>query len=75
VHRQRDEPTEQVHLPASCTFGALAQLGNDYECMAMRLLRLRGRRARRAGATVVVPMVEIEKQIRLLLEGPELVES
>jgi len=35
---QRDGPTEEVHLLASCPVGALAPPGNGCECTKMRLL-------------------------------------
>ena len=72
---ERNEPTEQVQLPASCPVGAHAQRGSVSACMVMRLLRLRSTRGTRAGAGVLVSVSEIEKKILLFHESLSPVES
>jgi hypothetical protein len=64
-----------VQLPAFCTLGALAALGNVTMYMMRRLLRECGVRRVRAGRKVLIPLAEIEKKIPLLFESLQLVES
>jgi hypothetical protein len=66
---------DTVQLPAFCTLGALAALGNVTVYMMRRLLRECGVRRVRAGRKALIPLAEIEKRIPLLFESLQLVES